>query len=289
MIRLRILAVFITAAMLAASLVAYQSTQAATQQAATKVTIQNFAFSPTTLTVPVGTTVTWTNADSTEHTVTSNTGAWADSGPIEPSHTFSHTFTKPGTFAYHCEIHPFMTAKIIVTGTSTGTSKVAGSAAPVKMAAANILVTATGMTLYVFAKDSKGTSACYQGCATIWPPLTVAKGSTVASSVSGIVGTFGVINRTDGTTQLTYDAAPLYTFSHDKKPGDMNGQGIAGIWWAVVAPAATTNAQPAGHPAAVSPTVTSVPPAATSTSVPPVQPTLPPATPGATATTASGY
>jgi plastocyanin len=77
------------------------------------VTISGFAFSPQTLTVSKGTTVTWTNNDSTTHTVTSDTGVW-DSGNLAPGKTFSNTFNQTGTFPYHCKIHTSMTAKIVV-------------------------------------------------------------------------------------------------------------------------------------------------------------------------------
>ena len=77
------------------------------------VTIQDFKFSPNTLTVPVGTTVTWTNADSTQHTVTADDGSF-DSGPLDPGATFSQTFTTAGTFTYHCNIHSNMTATVTV-------------------------------------------------------------------------------------------------------------------------------------------------------------------------------
>src|SRR4051812_38839909 len=88
---------------------------AAPTRATVPVTIQNFAFSPQTLTVAPGTTVVWTQKDSTAHTVTSDTGAWPDSGSLAQGKTFAHTFTQPGTYPYHCAIHPFMTAKVIVT------------------------------------------------------------------------------------------------------------------------------------------------------------------------------
>jgi plastocyanin len=87
------------------------NTQAgATAQA---VSIKNFAFDPPTLTVPVGTTVTWTNNDSTAHTATADDGSF-QSGHIDPGQTFSFTFNTAGTFNYHCEIHPNMTASITV-------------------------------------------------------------------------------------------------------------------------------------------------------------------------------
>ncbi len=77
------------------------------------VTIMNFAFSPATLTVKTGTKVTWTNNDTVTHTVTADQGAF-DSGNISPGSTFSFTFTKAGTYSYHCNIHHSMTATITV-------------------------------------------------------------------------------------------------------------------------------------------------------------------------------
>lgn len=73
----------------------------------------SFAFSPQTLTISVGATIVWKNDTTAPHTVTSDTGVF-DSGTIAPGGTFSFKFTQAGTFAYHCNIHPFMTASIIV-------------------------------------------------------------------------------------------------------------------------------------------------------------------------------
>lgn len=78
----------------------------------------SFAFSPATLTIKVGTKVTWTNMTQAPHTVTSDDGTSFDSGistPISASGgTYSFTFSKAGKFPYHCQIHPFMKATIIV-------------------------------------------------------------------------------------------------------------------------------------------------------------------------------
>jgi plastocyanin len=79
---------------------------------APSVSIVNFSFSPASLTVSVGTKVTWTNNDSTTHTVTDDHGAFNQSLP--PGQTFTFTFTKAGTYTYHCNIHRSMTATIIV-------------------------------------------------------------------------------------------------------------------------------------------------------------------------------
>lgn len=77
------------------------------------VSISGFAFSPQTLTIAKGTTVIWTNNDSPTHTVTSDTGVW-DSSNLSTGKSFSFTFNQVGTFAYHCNIHSSMTAKIVV-------------------------------------------------------------------------------------------------------------------------------------------------------------------------------
>jgi plastocyanin len=76
-----------------------------------------FGFVPQTLTVKVGTTVSWTNATSAPHTVTSDPGsaqAW-DSSRLAPGDVFTFTFTTAGTFAYHCSVHPSMHGTIVVT------------------------------------------------------------------------------------------------------------------------------------------------------------------------------
>ncbi|HLX51190.1 MAG TPA: cupredoxin family copper-binding protein [Streptosporangiaceae bacterium] len=86
---------------------------AAAPVASNAVTIHNFAFGPQAVTVKVGTTVHWVNHDTEAHTVTSNTGAFG-SPVLQPGHGYSYTFTKPGSYSYHCTIHPFMTGKVVV-------------------------------------------------------------------------------------------------------------------------------------------------------------------------------
>lgn len=77
----------------------------------TAITIQNFSFNPDTLTVKTGDTVTWTNNDSVNHQIKSDT---FNSVPLNTNQTFSFTFTNAGTYNYSCAIHPSMTGKIIV-------------------------------------------------------------------------------------------------------------------------------------------------------------------------------
>jgi plastocyanin len=78
-----------------------------------EVTIDNFSFTPQTLTVPVGSTVTWTNHDDIPHTVVSTDGVFK-SKVRDTDEKFSHTFTKAGTFPYFCSVHPKMTGQIVV-------------------------------------------------------------------------------------------------------------------------------------------------------------------------------
>ena len=81
--------------------------------AAGEVAIQDFAFNPADLQVNVGDTVTWTNLDTTSHTVTADDGAFA-SGSVGGEETFEFTFDTAGEFAYHCDFHPGMTATVTV-------------------------------------------------------------------------------------------------------------------------------------------------------------------------------
>ncbi len=93
--------------------------QPTTQAAESQVLMVNTTFQPQEITVPAGTTVTWTNQDDVSHTVTSGprdapTNLF-DSGDIAPGGTFSFTFTDPGTYEYHCSVHPGMDGTVIVT------------------------------------------------------------------------------------------------------------------------------------------------------------------------------
>lgn len=79
-----------------------------------QVTIDGFAFAPATLTVPVGTTVTWTNRDEEPHTVAASDGSFHSPG-MGTGATFTHTFSDAGTFDYVCSIHPMMRGSVVVT------------------------------------------------------------------------------------------------------------------------------------------------------------------------------
>jgi plastocyanin len=83
------------------------------EQMPPKVEIRNMKFNPASLTVAKGDKVQWTNTMGIQHTVTADDGSF-DSGPIGQNQTFSQTFNATGTVPYHCEIHPNMTATIVV-------------------------------------------------------------------------------------------------------------------------------------------------------------------------------
>ncbi len=83
--------------------------------ATAEVKIDNFSFGPATLTVPVGTSVTWTNRDDIPHTVVSTDDPKSfKSKVLDTDEKFSFTFSKAGTYPYFCSIHPKMTGKVIV-------------------------------------------------------------------------------------------------------------------------------------------------------------------------------
>ena len=80
---------------------------------ATAVSIAGFKFSPATLTISNGATVTWKNNDSAPHTVTADDNSFT-SATLNQGDTYTHKFTAAGTVNYHCSVHPMMTASVVV-------------------------------------------------------------------------------------------------------------------------------------------------------------------------------
>ena len=93
------------------------------------------------------------------------------------------------------------------------------------------LVNAEGMTLYLFTNDSENTSNCYDGCAASWPPLLTNGEPEAGDGVDATL--LGTTERTDGTTQVTYNGLPLYFFASDQSAGDTTGQEVGGAWYVV--------------------------------------------------------
>ena len=76
--------------------------------------IHNFTFTPQTLTVKAGTTVTWINKDDIPHGIASSNNAFKKSGALDTDDSYSFTFTTPGTYKYFCYLHPHMVGSIVV-------------------------------------------------------------------------------------------------------------------------------------------------------------------------------
>jgi plastocyanin len=85
------------------------------------VSIHNFTFTPQTLTVKAGTTVTWVNKDDIPHGIASSNTAFKKSGALDTDDSYSFTFTTPGTYSYFCYLHPHMVGSIVVEA-ATGSS-----------------------------------------------------------------------------------------------------------------------------------------------------------------------
>jgi predicted lipoprotein with Yx(FWY)xxD motif len=125
------------------------------------------------------------------------------------------------------------TTTTAATAESTTTTAATGGEVVVTVGMTNIgdvLVNKDNLTLYGFTNDTNGMPSCSGGCATTWPPLVV-DGPDLPASLDPAV--FKVVQRPDGTYQLVAGMWPLYTYSGDASPGDVNGQGIGGVWFAV--------------------------------------------------------
>ncbi len=98
------------------------------------------------------------------------------------------------------------------------------------------LTDGSGRALYMFEKDSKGTSNCSGGCTQAWPPLITSGKPEAGSSVNASL--IGTTQRKDGKTQVTYQGMPLYYYVQDQGPGSTMGQGVHDQWggWYLVSP-----------------------------------------------------
>ena len=93
------------------------------------------------------------------------------------------------------------------------------------------VMTADGMTVYVYTKDKPRETVCYDVCAMNWPALLVTRTPSLAASFPG---RFGSVTRQDGAKQLTYNDLPLYLYIEDPPRTDQaNGQGVDGEWFVV--------------------------------------------------------
>jgi len=97
-----------------------------------------------------------------------------------------------------------------------------------------ILTDSKGNTVYLFQKDTGGSSACSGQCAAVWPPITTSGSPKAGKGITA--SKLGTLKRSDGSTQVTYAGHPLYTYTADSGPGDTSGNGInsfGAVWNAV--------------------------------------------------------
>ncbi|MHB8575869.1 MAG: hypothetical protein ACYDCQ_11135 [Dehalococcoidia bacterium] len=96
--------------------------------------------------------------------------------------------------------------------------------------AGSVLADGSGMTLYTYDLDIPGMSQCDADCAVSFPPLVLTDGRLMPSP--DLMGGLATIQRPDGSQQVTFNDQPLYNFSGDMQPGDVNGDGVDGLWHA---------------------------------------------------------
>ncbi|HEY5050655.1 MAG TPA: hypothetical protein VII50_07115 [Acidothermaceae bacterium] len=133
-----------------------------------------------------------------------------------------------------------------------GSGAAAAPAGPATVAAqmgalGNYLTDGSGKSLYLYTPDTSSTSTCYGQCIAFWPPLLTTGAPKAGTGATASM--LGTSPRTDGTTQVTYNGHPLYSFKGDKAAGDTSGQGKAGTWF-LVTPAGTQIAAAASSAAA---------------------------------------
>lgn len=109
-----------------------------------------------------------------------------------------------------------------------------------------ILADATGRSLYLFTVDGEGTSACYDACAELWPPVLVSGQPQAGEGIDAAL--LGTTRRTDGSLQATYGGWPLYYYALDQAPGATAGQGVGGVWFLVSPQGERVEASPTAGP-----------------------------------------
>jgi predicted lipoprotein with Yx(FWY)xxD motif len=134
-----------------------------------------------------------------------------------------------------------VTVALLIGATRMGPASAAG---PTVLVADNatigpILTTGTGMALYTLDTDHSGQSTCHGSCAAVWPPLNVAPG-TVPTGGPGVTGTVASSTQSNGSVQVTYNGAPVYTFVGDSSPGAVTGNNVSGFFVVKVTPVSST-------------------------------------------------
>jgi predicted lipoprotein with Yx(FWY)xxD motif len=121
-------------------------------------------------------------------------------------------------------------------GSTASSSSGKGSVALASTKLGKVLVDGSGRTLYLFEADKGAMSKCDGACASAWPPLTTSGKPTAGAGV--VAAKLGTAKRADGTTGVTYDGHPLYTYAGDGAPGQTTGEGLTDYgapWYALSA------------------------------------------------------
>jgi predicted lipoprotein with Yx(FWY)xxD motif len=121
-------------------------------------------------------------------------------------------------------------------GSTAASSSGKGSVALASTKLGKVLVDGNGRTLYLFEADKGAMSTCDGACASAWPPLTTSGKPTAGAGV--VAAKLGTAKRADGTTGVTYDGHPLYTYAGDGAPGQTTGEGLTDYgapWYALSA------------------------------------------------------
>ena len=103
-----------------------------------------------------------------------------------------------------------------------------------------VLVNRNGLTLYSLSVEQRGRFICTGSCLSLWTPLVVPKGTTPTGALH-----LGTVRRPDGRAQVSYRGRPVYTFTQDRKPGDVKGNGFKDVGvWRPASPASSGSAAP---------------------------------------------
>ncbi len=134
-----------------------------------------------------------------------------------PRRNAAASLVRPAALALGC-------AAVLLAGCA-GMGGTAGNMPPTVKATSGVLTDPQGLTLYTFDRDTAGSgkSACNGPCATNWPPLMAAPGTSAS-------GQYTIITRDDGGKQWAYRGMPLYRFAKDAKPGDRAGDNLNNVW-----------------------------------------------------------
>ncbi len=133
-------------------------------------------------------------------------------------------------------VRPGHASGFLAAGSLAGPTRTNATVSLHKTKLGPILVNPRGHTIYLFARDRSGRSACSGSCAKFWPPVVSGAKPTGGPGVRASL--LGRTRRSDGRMQVTYNRHPLYTFALDKRPGQTNGEGSSNFgakWYAVSA------------------------------------------------------